>query len=264
MKRTRFLLLLGVASMVYSAGEPAIAGTTGEVEGGLHGGTGAGNWACGPSARLNFGGLGARGRVWLSPQEQAAVDEAVRTGALPRGFSVGAAAVAEARRYKLSACRQDPCEGDARQVPPDSTVGAASISVGYDGEWVGARGGVLATQRFRRHTDRSPTLELLPDVALRVGKQQQLRGELGLGSYSIDTLLRPGLYVGGTLPVSSTLELTARLGVHRVFDGSPGARLDLSSRWRLGGRAHLELAGGISEGEGSPHPHGRLLVGATF
>jgi|GEM_PF-243589 len=261
MANRRFWLVLGGAGLVVSAACPAEAGTAAEVEGGVHGGTASGAWACGPSARVKYAGLGARGRVWVGQK----APEIPGGNAVPEGFSVGAGVAGESRSYSLLQCNNGVCNSDQdRKVPPSGLVGAAALSGGYDGKNWGIRAGALVLQRYRDNSDTKPTLQAWPDVALRIGQLRGLRLDLGLGAYSTDTMLHPGVYVGGLMPVSERVELGLRLGVHQNFDADSGVRGDFSARFKLGEATSLQVAGGASEGASRANPHGRLLFGAEF
>jgi hypothetical protein len=265
MVRRRILLALGVVGLTISAAERVGAGTPAELEGGVYGGSASGRWTCGPSARVNYGGAGARGRVWLSEPQRLQIDEAVRRGTPPVGFHLGGGLAGEYRSYRLIPCNQASCEPQDRQLPPEGMVGALSFTLGYDAPWLGFRAGMLAYQNYNAATDRRPTRILLPDLVFRAGRREKVHGEVGFGSYSIDTMLRPGLYLGAGLPVGESVDLLGRLGVHQVFDDNLGFRGELVARFHLNPSTRLDLGVGSSTGfEERVHPHGRLSLAAGF
>lgn len=264
MATRRFWLVLGGVGLLASAAAPAAAGT-GEVEGGVHGGSASGHWACGPAAQVKYGGLGARGRVWLNEREKA--EGPAGSKAPKTGFSVGGGLAGEHRTYRFLGCNSDetPCPLDRQVVPPGGLVGAASLSLGYDWEVFGLRAGALLWQNYNDHNTTRPDLRVAPEVSLRLGKFGRLRGEAGIGSYSTDTMLRPGAYLGLTMPLSPAVELTGRLGGHQNFDGNAGARADVSVQARVSDAVSLSGGVGLSQGEGNRvEPSGRLGMAFGF
>lgn len=266
MATRRGWLVLGGVALVFSAVRPVAADTAGELQGGIYGGTTTGQWACGPSARVNYGGLGAQGRFWVSSRPKQPQDKSAQGESVPEGFNLGGGLATEVRGYRLLHCPGggDDCTESSRQLPPTGFVEAASVSLGYDAKVFGIRLGGLATQRYSHHTDRKPSLLVFPEFHLRIGRLRGLRGEVGLGSYSVDTLLRPGLYFGGVGPIQENIEIAARLGVHQVFDTQFGIRGDLAAKFYMGGMGYLDAGVGLSTGEERASPHARLGFGAEF
>lgn len=282
-KTRRGWLVLGGVGLLASAACPAEAGTQTEIEGGVHGGTAAGSWACGLSnVKVKYGGGGARGRVWLNQPQPAPDMEAKRA---PQGFSIGGGLSAEFRRYTLSGCNPSvvegslstqftgkPCTTESYPIPSDGLYGGALVFVGYDQPWVGGRGGVIAYQQAKDESSEngglksSKKLQLWPELNIRIGQLTKLHGEVGTGSYSFDNIMRPAVvYAGLIWPTTDRVELAFRLGQHEIFDsGQKEVRADVSAKFSVSDSFRLGLGGGAYDGLGGIHPHGRLTLGAAF
>jgi len=254
MSRRRALLISGFLFLVITAARRVGAAET-DVDTGAYGGSASGGWACGPSARANYGGVGAEVRVHTAD----APDE---------GPVIAVAGAIEHRSYVRLDCKPGPCRdslGEGATVPPPSTLGAASVKGGYDGKWVGFRLGALTWEHFSKADDRLPSLFVFPDCTLRIGPLESFRGEIGLGSYAMPTLLRPGAYLGVAYAPARRWEIAVHGGVHATFDDGSGFRGDASLRVPL--TDDLQVGGGFALSSGTrelPEPEGRLLLGGSF
>lgn len=228
-----------------------------DVEG--YGGTGAGGWACGPTARATYAGAGANVRVHLNDQPAAAAG----AGRVlePEGASVEVGGAAESRGYERLTCAGDPC-GAEDVVPPRTLLGAGRAKVGHDARYWGVRAGALVYMAWDASTDRLPTGFVLPDLDLRVGRRVGFRGVAGFGGYDAPTLLRPGGYLGfGYTDVERGWSFDMRGGLHEVFDRQLGVRGDVAFLYPFGNIAP-GLGAAMSSGE-QLGAEGRVLLRIT-
>src|SRR6185295_7049373 len=130
-------------------------------------------------------------RPWADPTQRPQAGTLIYLGA-----------TGELRELRLANCGY-ACPGDLQpgSFEQESHFGARA-GVGYDFALFGLRGGALLSV--------SPDARLaetivMPDVQLRLGYLDQGWFEAGLGAYDASTTLRPGLYVGGGVPVRDRL-----------------------------------------------------------
>jgi hypothetical protein len=277
MSLRRFLLTLGLLLLLFSAAHRASAGTPVDVEAGGYGGSSSGAWACGPRASAKFGGIG--GEVQVRPFEsspstppapatsdgEAASDTSGEVTPRDEGFVASGAGAVEYREYDLVHCNDSDCGADGTPVPPSGLLFGANLKAGYDWRWIGFRAGALVWEEFDDNEDRKPLVRALPDVALRIGPRDVIRGELGLGSYALPTLLRPGAYAGIGYSPAPRWDLALHGGIHRTFDDSGTARFDLALKAPLGARVQIGAGAALSEGTlGRVEPDGRLFFVGAF
>jgi hypothetical protein len=178
-------------------------------------------------------------RPWANPKQE------LREKA---GGFVHLGATGELRALRLAecgyACPQDAQSGSFVQEPHFG----ARAGIGYDFALFGLRGGALLSV--------SPEARLaetivMPDVQLRLGYLDQGWFEAGLGAYDASTTLRPGLYIGGGVPLRDFVLLSLHLGLHagngrfvgQVFD--MGLRGDVGLEFELGARVRLGVGGNL-------------------
>lgn len=218
------------------------------------GGTSAGTWACGPSHRAVYGGLGA--------------DVAVRPRAADgpgEGLELRAGAAVDYRAYQLldTNC-DDPATCDGR-IPSGSPHGGGRANVGWDTKYFGVRGGALVFTRYFEANDGGPKPQVLPELHLRAGGRVGVFGELGFGAYGPSTILRPGLYGGLANVFDGGLELGVRGGLHQIADSSPGVRAELRGFVPVTDRLKLGLTGAyLGPTDGPVYPGGELGAGVRW
>jgi hypothetical protein len=257
----RAWLVAGAVGLVASAARAGVEGS-GEING--YGGTASGNWACGPAARVQYGGLGGRARLHVHSTHPAASATVEVDRARPTGFSIGGGGAWESRKgYAVLQCYSDS-ESPKPDciVPPSSTLSAIGGSIGYDLETMGVRLGVLHFGSFHGNHDLSPTYQFFPDISVWGGWRSGLHASGGLGSYDASTMLRPGLWWGFGVPiVPDTLAIYGHLGVHQNFDGDLGLRLHAQIAVSLGAGLEALAGGAVTQGYRShPEPEGSLTL----
>lgn len=288
--------MLGVMGLIVSAASRVTAAGPAQIEPEAYGGSTVGQWACGPSARANYGGVGGHVRVYTDEQKpseaaKAAGDpqsapaeppaetaegetaEGVTTepegpaaapsvevdeipNLEPEGFSLGGGGGAEYRDFTRVACAHQ-C-GATDVVPPGGLLGAGRANLGWDGTYFGVRVGALAFQRWEDNQDRSPTARVIPDVDLRFGRRAGFHGGLGFGAYNVSTIFRPGAFLSmGYADGAWAADL--RGGVHAVFDGEAGGRVDATVRYGISSVVAPGLGLAVTGAE-QISPEGRLFV----
>jgi hypothetical protein len=247
MNYRRLFLMVGAGGLVASAARPGAAGVEAGAEISGHTGSSSGAWACGPAARVRYGGLGASGRVYAdSTRPAASAPDAA--SALPDGLSLGLGLARENRSYTLIDCRlaADGVIGKTPAscaLPPTGPVSALNASVGYDSRGFGMRLGFLYYGRYEGAADPEPAYKVIPEGSFRVGPRQAPHFLFGLGSYDASTMLRPGLWLGGNIPIGTdSFTFGGHLGVHQNFDGDAGLRLHVQLAAALG--AGIDAVGG--------------------
>jgi hypothetical protein len=244
MPSRRFVLSCCVLAMASTAVSHVHASTT-DLEGAAYGGTTAGGWACGPAGRVNYGGVGARVRVSERP---------ARYGGSGVVGEVAAGGAYEATSFVRCGTQ---CGSAERIMPPPGPVLGANARAGYHGSWWGVEGGVGFFQDYSHHLDDHPTTHTLPIVEVSLGDHELGRAVVGIGSPTVTTLSRPGVYVGGDFGVSG-IDWEMRLGAERAGPGPDvGVRGDVAAlvpltpalRLRLGASASsVSEAGAGAEG----------------
>lgn len=211
----RSILFAGLLGIVASA--PFKVRATTEVEGDGFAGTSPGGWACGPVGRVNYAGGGARVRVAEKP--------AAFGG---KGFTgeIAGSAAYEATRFVR--CHAD-CDANDHEMPPDRGMYAGQARVGHHWDDFGLEAGATGFQSWEQNTSTEPKIVVIPDVQLSFRNGNKLRGVLGFGSPTVTTLSRPGLYLGGQIPVG-TAELQSYLGAFRMGpELAAGFRADVAA-----------------------------------
>jgi hypothetical protein len=187
--------------------------------------------------------VGAGVLVALRPWADSKQDAPKKVG----GF-VQLSATGELRALRLAECGwYCPDQVRSGRFEQEQHFGARA-GVGYDFAMIGLRGGALLSL--------SPNARLaetivMPDVQLRIGRLEQGWFETGLGAYDASTTLRPGVYVGGGIPIREVVLLSLHLGLHAgngrfvgdVFD--MGLRGDVGFGYALGDRVQLGAGGGF-------------------
>jgi hypothetical protein len=245
MRRT--LLFVGCLGMGATAPSRVHAGT--EVEGDGFVGTSAGNWACGPVARVNYGGGGARVRV--------AEERAPLGGS---GFVGEVAGAADSEANHFIRCGGDACESDERVMPKARVMGAGHARFGYQWRVVGVEGGADVFESWKNNTDTAPTAYAIPDLQLSFRHEDRFKGIVGFGAPTVATLARPGLYLGARVPVS-IVEFEGYTGVFRVGpSNSAGFRADLATLLPLTPGVKMRLGASGSEWSGAAGVEGSAGV----
>jgi hypothetical protein len=256
----RWTLVMLLALLVATAARRSGASTPVEVELAAYDGRASGGWACGPTASVRYGGLGGVVRLHSLAASESA-ERSVTVGPSARsGLAVTVGAAGEGRSFTLLGCATRDCSGAGAIVPPGGIVGAAMARLGYDSEYVGFHGGALVWQRFANNTDTRPTWQWVPELLLRVGRLERFHADLGLGSYDVPTLLRPGAYLGVVWAPTSGWECALHAGIHEVFDGELGVRGSLGFKAPLAERLQLGVTIAASSGAFDEiEPEGQLV-----
>src|SRR5690349_19159780 len=142
MNRRRTALVFGSLAIASTAPSPVKASS--EVEGAAYGGTGAGAWACGPTGRINYGGVGGRVRVAQADAKIAG-----------KGWVGEAAAAGEYESIHIIGCGD--CSAENRIAPPDDLEFGGHMRVGYHWEYFGAEIGAMGFEGYKNNTDRAPS-----------------------------------------------------------------------------------------------------------
>jgi hypothetical protein len=221
-KLRRYVLLTGGALFVYAALKPSpgvCADGPVELEGDGYGGSLPAHLACGPDARIRFAGAGGSvGAHMGHDADQDGPDDGIYIG--------GGSAV------EYSAPSLLRCDGSNCNVPGPSGQGGVGGRIGYDWSEVGVRlGGLLLWN--------GDGLRPWPDLTLRLGQVQRLHVAAGLGSYDIETLVHPGVWLGLELPLGSGWEITLHEGAHGNFGDTTSSRTVVSLRLPLSDRLWL-------------------------
>ena len=226
----------------------------GEIEGTGYFGEESGAWACGPSARVKYGGVGGEIRVRPSaPTDPHQAQE----------WYVAGGAAAEAQSYTLIECEHNPCQPGEAQLPPTTVLPATHLVGGYDWRWVGFRAGGQLWGRYTDHDAPTPRLTPWPEASLRLGPLDSVYVSAGIGSYNVPTLLRPGAYVGlGVVPAQGW-NLDLHSGPVVLVGGFVGVRNDVSLLVPILPPLRLGFGGAVTTSKyDAVLPEGRLsLVG---
>ena len=274
MRRKRLVLLAGLLMVLVSAPQRVRARGPTDIELTGYGGSTVDSWACGPSARVRYGGVG--GEVHIRPGQIGAESKSKQpdleggtvsvTAEKDRsraddGMYVGAGGALETRTYEIRRCDI----GCKETVPPNGWLIAGGSNFGYDWRHFGLRGGGSYRQHYPSSKSSSPGGQLLPDLRLRFGPSGA-NGILGFGSYTPTTLLRPGLYAGGSYTDAIGWGLQALGGIHASNANEWVFRFDVSGffpvrdYFRLGlGAASLSTRDKAMGGG-----EGRLLLGFSL
>jgi hypothetical protein len=230
-------LVLGLGALIVSAASRGTA-SSGPVQADAQGyaGSSVGQWTCGPTARATYGGVGGHVRYYPEtpdpkPEDIEPNKEAEAPELEPHGPWIGGGGGGEYRDFKRLACNETPCT-NSDVVPRGLLLGAGRANVGYDWDYFGVRVGALAFQIWKNNEDRDPTAYVLPDAEFRFGRRAGFHGGLGFGAYNVSTIFRPGAYLAiGYADGRWAADL--RGGLHAVFDGAIGGRVDLSGRYAV-------------------------------
>lgn len=178
-------------------------------------------------------------RPWADSKEQAR---------RPAGGFVMLGVTGELRALRLVECGYScPEQAQFAAFEQEQHFGARA-GFGYDFALIGLRAGALLSV--------SPDARLaetivMPDVQLRIGYLEQGWFEAGLGAYDASTTLRPGVYIGGGIPMQNVMLLGLHLGLHagngrfvgEVFD--MGLRGDVDLGYQLSDRVRFGAGGGF-------------------
>lgn len=180
----------------------------------------------------------------------------------PDGAFVALAAAGEHRAFTLIDCGSNPCSPSNDVVPPSGMALGASARGGYDSRWFGLRLGVLTWQNWRDPTDTSAKWNVWPDASIRIGPTTSFRGEIGIGEYSLSTLLRPGFWIGFGYAPAPGWDIAVHGGANETFDGLVlGWRTDSALKVPISQALQLGVGSALSEGVGSGvNPEGRLSL----
>jgi hypothetical protein len=228
-------LTVGVLG-IFAMAPTRVRAVTTEVEAEGYKGDSVGGFACGPTMRANYGGAGARVRV---------VENDKRF--LGQGFS---GEVAGAVDHETSTVVAVP-EGDPPARPlPDSWLAGSHVRAAYSAQNFGVALGATVFNDFGGSQAKSPRLEGLPDVEVYGGVPDEYRVVAGLGSPTVDTLRRPGIYLGADFSVFGA-ELDTRVSAMRVGPTSTlGTGLDVAAYLPVVPRQlDVKVAGQVNFGE---------------
>lgn len=278
------MLVLGLGGLVLSAiSRVAVAGPA-QIDAEGYAGSSVGQWTCGPTARANYGGVGGHARIYTDDQPPPAPppEEQPNAGALeadvegappvapvepppepspnvePHGVSIGVGGAGESRGFTRIACNETPCSPKNDAIPGTQVLGAGRADLGYDWKYFGMRFGALAFQRWENGYDRSPSINVLPDVEFRFARRAGFHAGVGFGAYDASTTFRPGGYhsLGYT---GGGWDVDLRVGGHLVFDGQAGLRAAASVRYALGSVVAPGLGVSMSSAE-QIAPEGRVFL----
>lgn len=212
--RTWFRLLgLGVFLITGLAGaakEPMV-----ELQAGGHVGRADGGWVCGPTGHVKYGGLHGAVRVHADKPEGLE---------LPRkGPFAEIKAVSEHRSFG-GECVATGCKRG------DGVVVGGGALAGIDSRYGGAALGIAAVPMLTR--DGTRTIAPVPEVRLRTPVFFHSRLELGFGSPSVTTVVRPGFFLAAHHG-RDRFALSATTGAFAIFPAlSFGGRTELGLRFR--------------------------------
>lgn len=245
MKRRRLFLVLATAAFVTLGVERYSLAVPTEIEADGYAGAASGGWACGPRSTATYAGGGGSVRVHpaSTPANEATTAHKPNTEGdqdteevvtepyrEPDGVTIGVRGGGEYRSFELDA----PGAIDNSRVLPEARVlGGAQADLGGDFRYFGFRIGALAFQRWANNDDKSPDTNLIPTVDLRFARRTGPTFLLGFGSFSVPTLLRPGLYTGVGWQEARGFGIEGRVGAHMVFDGQVGLRGDVRGRYAI-------------------------------
>jgi hypothetical protein len=233
MRIRRPLLVLGFTGFVVAATHRVNAATPWEVEGGGYGGGGTGHVACGPDVRVGYAGLG--GQLHYAGRRE---DQAVGFG-----FDVGAVGEGE---------RQQPvdCNGSSCNQYYASGLGTAGYArAGFDLRYFGLRLGAMSF--LEPSNGGGFHVVPLPCGELRAGRLDGARVTLGLGSYDLPSIMRPGVYLGLGIPTGGGWELGGHLGIHYLTQDTTALRETLTVRAPLSESLWLRTDLAVVESEGA-------------
>ncbi len=242
LSQRRSVLALLCCGALATALDAAADDPPSEVEIGLNGYTGQGEtaWACGPSARVKYGGLGGTLR-WQQLRKMPRVSSP--SLGVPEGLSLETSVVMEQRSFTLLSASSSTPAGS--QLPPGAWMYAANFRYGYDWRYLGLRMGSLAFPVYKSNTQSSPSMQPFPELSLRAGPIDLVYGELGLGSYNLPTMTNPGVYAGVGVNFWQKATVMSHL-LAALYSGTAGSRWDLSVRGVLTDHASFEMGGGLS------------------
>lgn len=244
----RWWLCAGLAGLLSTLAASSNAGVRvdGDVQGG--GGQAVSAWACGPTAKVNYGGVGGRVRV------EEPLDE---TGDLVLSQTLQGAA--EYRSYTIVACEDGVTNCSP---PPDRWLGGGSLRAGLRYRWIELEAGALLTG-YRESNGGAATLRALPDLRLRLGPTQGFRMEVGFGAPASLDVVQPGLYGGAAYRWENGLDLYSRFGVY-LLDGLSTNRVEIGGFYPVFHGFGPMLMGGINLHSGNVNPVGRAGFGFTL
>lgn len=238
---------------VLALGQTSRAKSVTEVEGAAYQGSSSGDWGCGPSGRLHYGGLGAQLRhSQREPSPQAG-----------RGATITVGGAVELQRSTTDAVIPDPWDSFGEPLPQnttDSTVtnhgvfGAFHARGGYHFRYVGAELGIAAWSGFESYRSSGADWVALPQIELTLGPRDVFYMVGGFGVAQLTQTMRYSLpYVGAGFALGKRSLLELRVSASRsgpAVATSLAPRLDalwlvpIDARWSL--RAGLGLADGES------------------
>lgn len=229
--------VLGALALGILATAPVRVHAATEAEASGYGGSSVGSWGCGPIARANYGGGGARVRY---------AQEAAPFGG--KGAVAEVAGAVERESSKIVGCDRNDCAPSDYVAPKDTTMIGAHVRGGYQWDVVGVEGGATVYQAYDRADDPRPSYGLFPDLQAAIGHPEKGRGVLGLGSPTISTLRRPGVYVGIEMPIGP-VAFTGLLGSYRSGPGlsdDHNARADVIAEIPLSDHLAVKVGGSAS------------------
>jgi hypothetical protein len=206
MKTRRILLATGLGLLIFSAGHRVRANVGVQAESAAYGGETSGGWVCGPSATLKYGGVGSS--VTVSQREADAPQG--------RGAMVNVAVAGERQADQLiqgPSCVENSCSS---ALPPAGLLLGGRARAGYEWRYVDILGGLGLYQGYNSNTDTKPSLEAYPDIEMHAGSLQSAYFVFGGGASTVTTLLRPGLYTGGSFTSKEGFGLDVRGGIYRM------------------------------------------------
>jgi hypothetical protein len=234
-----------------------------DIEATGYGGATTGAWACGPTARANYGGIGAEVTVHAHPEIRSDSEVVLHEdeGTEKTGLALSLGATAERRVFTIL-----QCGGKFTQcaVPPAGVAYAGAAKLGWDFPEGGFRVGLLMWQNWGSPTDTTPGTAWLPDAQFWAGSMHSLRFEMGGGAYGPMTYLRPGAWVGfvGVPREGWEIGLRGTECVSGVGAGG-GPRGDLTLAVPVTSALQVGVGGALSEslsGYLEPEGHLSLLV----
>ncbi len=288
--RTGLALLLAL----FSCSLPRTAPAGVDAEMGAYAGAANGTWfdGCSPptSARVKYGGLGARARFHPLPQRldpdelgyrepkagreptptTARVDEDPPTAppfSIERGVYFEGAFAVENRSFSQPDCvdvcpANDPSCTRCPNLPRSRWLGAGQAAVGYDAKGVGFGGGASIFPRFNSASTEKATVWVLPTLDLRLGRLDGFRMNFGIGTSRQLSVHRPGVVsIRASYTFQTGAELSAAGDVAYVFDDGTGTRVTLAGRFPFDPQFSLGGWGAMQTSTGSALPEGGFLVG---
>lgn len=269
MRNLRPLLALGFLGLVVCFSRRVGARGPVELDGTAFGGTESSRFSscngyAGVGAR--YAGMGAEVRAHPMAAEPPA------TGPAPdpitaEGLSATATVAGDVRSYELIECTGD-CDGlNSGSLPKSQGRVGARVRLGYDWRWLGFQAGAIGWEGLGSGSNPASHLGILPDVCLRIGPRDVLRGEIGLGAYNAPTVLRPGLYLGVGVNAGQGWDLMGHFGIHAPMGSEQAdsqARADMEVRAPITETIRLGFGAAVSTGYQHAEPEARALVAAQF